>query len=123
MWTLALVLALVAAGVWRPFRRDLGGVPIRIRVALLGMTLVALGLTLWEGRLLAQSAELRRATVTAVAVAGDIPQQLLANSQTAAMIEGTRWGYLAGVVAMVLIALAILTSGAAGGRRPAARGY
>src|SRR6185437_5867703 len=121
-WFLALTLALAAAGVWRPLRRDLGGVPGRIRLALLGMILAAIGLTLWEGRLLTQAAELRRAAL-AEAIVDDSLRRLYASNQAAALLEGTRWGYLVGLAAMVLIALTILTSGAAGGRRPAARGY
>jgi hypothetical protein len=121
-WFLALTLALAAAGVWRPFRRDLGAVPGRIRLGLLGMVLAAIGLTLWEGQVLTQQAEVRRSAL-AEAIVDDNLRQVYATNQAAAQLEGTRWGYLAALVAMLLIAIGILTSGAAGGRRPAARGY
>ena len=122
VWFLALSLALAAAGVWRPFRRDFGAVPGRIRLGLLGMILVAIGLTLWEGRLLTQAAETRMAVLGALTV-DDSLQQLQSIDKAAVLIEGTRWGYLAGIAAMALMAFAILTSGAAGGRGPTARGY
>jgi hypothetical protein len=121
MWSLALVLALVAAGVWRPFRRDFGAIPNRIRYGLLGMTLVAIGLAVWQSQLLNQSAALRN-TLLATIDATDLPPALVANLQVAAQLEGVRWGYVVGLAAMALIALAILTSGSAGGRRPTARG-
>jgi hypothetical protein len=121
LWSLALVLSMVAAGVWRPFRTDFGVVPTRIRYALLAMTLIAMGLALWQGQLLTQSAELRR-SLLAASSGEDVPLGVVASNHTASLIEGLRWGYTVGLVAMGLVAFALLTSGSAGGRRPTARG-
>jgi len=134
-WNLGLVLALVAAGVWLPLYRDHGAVPARVRYALLAMTLAAIGLTVWEGRLLAPSPASAMTLLYGVGVDGRtdlsaeevrqlVPPEVLAALNDAAFLDiGPRWGYLVGLAAMALIAIAILVSGAAGGRRPTARGY
>jgi hypothetical protein len=98
------------------------------------MTLAAIGLTVWEGRLLAPSPASAMTLLYGVGVDGRtdlsaeevrqlVPPEVLAGLNDAAFLDiGPRWGYLVGLAAMVLIALAILVSGAAGGRRPTARG-
>jgi hypothetical protein len=102
VWTVAIVLALGAVCVWIFYRERNDRVPVLVRAITLMLVGAAIGFVVWQGGVF------------------DRPEP---TSSAADMLidrgfeVGTRWGYTAGLVALSLLALAILTAGAGVKRR------